>query len=150
MSWSIFTDGRLVERGDDTTQTVKTYDATGVVISSRAYTPTEIAAAQAAQQDAAVATTKTGVTGKLANEVGKGGALQTNIGSNTDPAWTPGTPLTLHGFKAMTDAQLAALNTAQVAELLNRLAPILLNIAVAARRAGIVALDAYDPTDSSE
>ena len=48
-----YLDGRLIERADSTTRTVTTYDAAGVVTSTRPYTAGENAAADAAAAEAA-------------------------------------------------------------------------------------------------
>ena len=53
MSESQYHDGILRFRADDTTRTVTTYDAAGVQTGSRAYTPAENAAADAALASAA-------------------------------------------------------------------------------------------------
>ena len=50
MSRDTYHGGRLVERADDTTRIVTTYDAAGAVISTRPYTAAENAAADAAAQ----------------------------------------------------------------------------------------------------
>ena len=53
MSRDTYHGGRLVERADDTTRAVTTYDETGAVTSTRPYTTEENAAADAAVADAA-------------------------------------------------------------------------------------------------
>ena len=105
MSWALYRDGLLRERGDDTTRTVTAWDATGAQSGQRAYTATEnaqadIAAAQAAAQ--AVAETLAADTltdeakikqaiGKLATLLGAAtvpGSLRAVMGETTAPAGT--------------------------------------------------------------
>jgi len=50
MRHETFQDGRLLERHDDTTRTVTTYDETGTLIETRPYTAEENAAADAAAE----------------------------------------------------------------------------------------------------
>ena len=54
MSWDIYTaDGRLIERGSDTTLTVTTYSQSGAILSTRPYSPDEDAQAEQQIIDAA-------------------------------------------------------------------------------------------------
>ncbi len=47
MSWFVYTDTALIEKGDDTTHTVTTYNAAGSATGTRPYTAAENAAADA-------------------------------------------------------------------------------------------------------
>ena len=88
-------------------------------------------------------TTRTSLDQRVRDAVAKGGTLDTDIGS-TNTAWVPGTALTLRNYKAMTLAQIKALNLAQTQELLSKLAPLLVDIAVATKRSGKLSLKLYD------
>ena len=80
---------------------------------------------------------------RVRDAVAKGGTLDTALGS-ADTAWVPGTALTLRNYKAMTTAQMKALNLAQTQELLAKLAPLLVDIAVATKRSGKLSVSLYD------
>jgi hypothetical protein len=69
MSWTIHASGVIRERGDDTTRTVTTYDASGTATSTRPYTADENAAADAAAVEARRATLTD--TQKLAARLGR-------------------------------------------------------------------------------
>ena len=91
----------------------------------------------------AVAAIRTGLVGKVQSAVSRGGTLDVALGA-TSVAWTPGTPLTLRGYAAMTQSQVKALTLAQTQELLAKLAPLLMDVAVTTKRAGKLAVRAYD------
>lgn len=53
MSWFVYTDTALIEKGDDTTRTVTTYSPAGALLTTRPYTAAENAAADAQAAEAA-------------------------------------------------------------------------------------------------
>lgn len=89
-----------------------------------------------------LSTTRTSLDTKVRAAVGKGGTLDTDLG--TAVAWTPGTALTLRGWKAMTAAQMKALTLAQTQELLTKLAPLIVDMAVSTKQVGKMTLGIYD------
>ena len=80
---------------------------------------------------------------KVRAAVQAGGTLDVDLGS-ADTAWTPGTALTLRGWKAISQAQMKALTLAQTQELLSKLAPLLVDVAVTGKRTGKLAVQLYD------
>ena len=138
----------LRERGDDSTQQVTYYTATGSVDTSitpnpRPYTAAEVTAMQAAQAAASTGVTRTSLDNKVRSAVAKDGTLDVDLGT-ADVAWTPGAALTLRSYRAMTQTQIRALTLVQTQELLGKLAPILVDIATTAKRSGKLAVQVYD------
>ena len=163
-----YMDGVLRERADDTTRTVTYFSATGALLGTvpqgatdfatgapiqpggvapRPYTAAENAAADAAAAQAALGTTRVSLDSKVRTAVKVGGTLDVDLGT-TDTKWTPGTPLTLRGLKALTKADLQTATygslPAPLAELLAKLAPLLVDMAVAERRVGKLTVQVYD------
>lgn len=94
--------GRLIERRDDGAQTVTTYDpVTGAVVSTRPYTPAEVAALAAVAAAVTEATNNAALTARIRDQIT---ALKTLIGAGTDPAGTT----SLRAIKAQTNAVINA------------------------------------------
>lgn len=83
-----YSDGRLIERHDETTRIVTTYDAQGNITSERPYTVEENAAADQAALEATLNTNKKTVEDKLAKRLSNMQAIldQTNADLRADPA----------------------------------------------------------------
>ena len=91
----------------------------------------------------AAESTRVSLDDRVRAAVASGGTLDVDLGSAGTP-WTPGTALTLRGMKAMSQAQMKALTLAQTQELLGKLAPLLVDVAVATKRAGKLGVQLYD------
>jgi hypothetical protein len=118
-----------------------TDEVTGIDV-TRPYTTAETATADARAITDASETTRVGLDTKVRAAVAKDGTLDTDLG--TAVAWTPGTPLTLRGWKAMSAAQMKALTLVQTQELLTKLAPLIVDMAVSTKRVGKMTLGIYD------
>lgn len=139
--------GIIREQWDDAAQVYTAYDATGVRTISRPYTAAEVTTAQQVAAQAALDTTRVSLDSKVRAAVKVGGTLDVDLGT-TDTKWTPGTPLTLRGLKALTKADLQTATygslPAPLAELLAKLAPLLVDMAVAERRVGKLTVQVYN------
>lgn len=92
---------------------------------------------------AATETTRLSLDTKVRTAVARDGTLDQALGT-ADTPWTPGAALTLRGWKAMTLAQIKALNLGQTQELLSKLAPLMVDLAVTLKRDGKLTVQLYD------
>ncbi|QLQ16159.1 MAG: hypothetical protein HZY73_11405 [Micropruina sp.] len=168
MDWDCTENGVIRERGVGATRTVSYYSAQGTLLATcpadardfatrdlipagtpcpRPFSAAEVAASDAAAAQAALGTTRVSLDSKVRTAVAAGGTLDVDLGT-TDTKWTPGTPLTLRGLKALTKADLQTATygslPAPLAELLAKLAPLLVDMAVAERRVGKLTVQVYD------
>lgn len=134
------------QRPADTATT--TWDAAWAIIAGTAI-QSWVERPKTAEDLAATATEANRVTldAKVRAAVQTGGTLASDIGATGAVAWTPGTPLTLRGYQAMTLAQTRALTLPQTQELLSKLAPILVDVATTTRRAAKFAVQIFDDSD---
>ena len=98
---------------------------------------------QAETDAAAQSATKLSLDSKVRAAVQQGGTLDADLGS-ADTAWTPGSALTLRNLKAMSQSQIKALTLAQTQELIGKLAPLLVDLAVTGRQVGKLTVQVYD------
>ena len=139
MSSETYRDGRLIERADDTTRTVTTWDTAGVQ-TTRPYTAAENAAADAAIAAQAVQTVRTGDKTAARTLLD---AITADIGPKPGSTDVWPTVQTWRTLAAVKRADLGT--TTALAQVVVWAVPAILRIARASRKALRLALDATTP-----
>lgn len=90
--------------------------------------------------------TRSSLASKVAEAVAQNGTLDIDLGTSDTP-WVPGTPLTLRGLKALNKAALKAAPfnfSDPLAELIAKIAPLLVTSTTNLKRTGKLTLSLYD------